>query len=127
MCHTESAPDQSLYGTHAQLGKVNSHACRRCLTCSGARPETVRCTRGSLKESWLSGSVPTVAALYGMEMSSMMFVANKSLLDASTTPEQSAADSSATSTCLVDVMMFCAFFRRRHNLLAPEQGQNQTD
>ena len=44
-----------------------------------------------------------------MEMSSMMFVANKSLLDASTTPEQSAADSSATSTCLVDVMMFSAF------------------
>lgn len=40
----------------------------------------------------------------------MMFVANRSLLDACTTPEQSAADSSATSTCLVDVIISCAFF-----------------
>ncbi len=54
--------------------------------------------------------MPTIAALYGMEMSSMMFVASKSLVDACATPEQSAADSSATSTCLVDFMISCAFF-----------------
>lgn len=40
----------------------------------------------------------------------MMFVANKSLVDACTTPAQSAADSSVTSTCLVDFMMSCALF-----------------
>ena len=40
----------------------------------------------------------------------MMFVANKSLVDACATPVQSAADSSATSICLVDFMISCACF-----------------
>lgn len=51
MCENEARQLKAFTRQMRDQTDVEQHFCRRFLTCSGARPETVRCTRGSLKES----------------------------------------------------------------------------
>lgn len=75
-------------------------------------------------DSWLRGSVPVMAALYGREMSSMMFVAKRSRFEAVAALKHSAADSRATSMRPDAVMVRCALARLVSDSATCVQGRN---
>lgn len=64
-----------------------------------------------------------MAALYGIEMSSMMFVAKRSRFEAVAAPKHSAADSRATSMRPDAVMVRCALSRLLSDSATCVQGK----